>query len=90
MNKKGTSILDFIDGLYTNSEMIVFSIPYLILTSVGTIIKLIFFSLLSIISFNKWIELKGLWNKKYLETNLANPWNFVLSISILIILIIIL
>lgn len=90
MNKKGTPILDFIDGLLTNSEMIIFSIPYLILTSVGTIIKLLVLSLLSIISFNKWIKLKDLWNKKYLKTNLGNPWNFVLTVSLLFILIIIL
>ncbi|MCC1485628.1 hypothetical protein [Winogradskyella immobilis] len=90
MNKKGTPILDFIDGLFTNSEMIIFSIPYLILTSVGTIIKLLVLSLLSIISFNKWIKLKDLWNKKYLKANLGNPWNFVLTVTLLIILIIIL
>ena len=90
MNKKGTPILDFIDGLFTNSEMIIFSISYLILTSVGTIIKLLILSLLSIISFNKWIKLKDLWNKKHLKTNLGNPWNFVLTLSLLIILIMIL
>ncbi|SDY15151.1 hypothetical protein SAMN05444411_1412 [Lutibacter oricola] len=90
MNKKGTPILDFIDGLFTNSEMIIFSIPYLILTSVGTVIKLLFLSLLSIISFNKWINLKDLWNKEYLKTNLGNPWNFVLTVTLIIILIVIL
>ncbi|WP_165750566.1 hypothetical protein [Cellulophaga sp. Z1A5H] len=86
MNKKETPILDFIDGLLTNSEGILFAIPYLILTSIGTVIKLIFLTLLCIFSFNQWIKLKDLWNKRYLKTNLVNPWNCLLSVTMLIIL----
>jgi hypothetical protein len=90
MNKKATPILDFIDGLFTNSESILSVIPYLILTSIGTIIKLIFLTVLSIFSFNQWIKLKDLWNKKYLKTNLGNPWNCVLSLTLFFILVAIL
>ncbi len=86
MNKKQTPILDFIDGLLTNHESILFSIPYLILTSIGTVIKLIFLTFISILSFNQWIKLKDLWNKEFLKTNFGNPWNCVLTVTLFIIL----
>ncbi len=86
MNKKQTPILDLIDGLMTNSESLLFAIPYLILTSIGTAIKLTFLTLLSILSFNQWIKLKNLWNIGFLKSNLGNPWNFVLTVTLFIIL----
>ena len=86
MNKNETPILDFIDGLFTNSENFLFAIPYLILTTIGTAIKLIFLSLLSILSLNLWVKLKNLWNRRYLKRNLENPWNCVLTITLFIIL----
>ena len=90
MNKKETPILDFIDGFITNSESILFAIPYLILTSAGTIIKLVFLTLTAILTFNQWIKLKDLWNKEFLKKNIGNPWNFVLSTVLFIILLTIL
>ena len=86
MNKKETPILDFIDGMITNSEGILFAIPYLILTSIGTLIKLFFLTLLSVLSFNQWIKLRNLWNKTFLSSNLGNPWNCILSVILFIIL----
>ena len=90
MNKKETPILDFIDGFITNSESILFSIPYLILTSVGTIIKLLFLTLTAVLSFNQWIKLIDLWNKEFLKKNIGNPWNCVLSLTLFFILVAIL
>jgi hypothetical protein len=86
MNKKETQILDFINRFITNFESILFTILYLILTSVGTIIKLLFLILTAILSFNQWINLKDLWNKEFLKKNIDNPWNCVLSIALFIIL----
>ena len=86
MNKKENPILDFIDEFITDSESILFAIPYLILTSIGTIIKLMFLTLTAILSFNQWIKLKDLWNREFVKKNIGNPWNFVLSIALFIIL----
>ncbi len=90
MNKKETPILDFIDGFITNSENILFAIPYLILTSVGTVIKLVFLIIVAILTFNQWIKLKDLWSKEFLKKNIGNPWNFVWSVIQFIILLTIL
>lgn len=86
MNKKRTPILDFIDGIFSNIDGVLFAIPYFILTSIGTIVKLFFLTLLSIFSFCQWIHLKELWNKNYFKRNLGNPWNFLISVMFFIIL----
>jgi ABC-type microcin C transport system permease subunit YejE len=85
MNKKETPILDFIDGFITNSESILFAIPYLFLTSIGTVVKLMFLTLTAVLSLNQWIKLKDLWSKEFLKKNLGNPWNCVLAAILLII-----
>ncbi len=88
-NSKWKSIADLIWETPTTLEGIFVAIPYLILNSIGTIIKVIFLSLIAILTLNKWKKLNELWNKKYLKDNITNPWNCVLALGIIILLTII-
>ncbi|MBR9847257.1 MAG: hypothetical protein GYB35_14670 [Algicola sp.] len=88
-NSKWDSIADFIWEAPQTIEGIFIAIPYLILNSIGAIIKLLSLSFISLLSFNKWIKISELWNKKYFKDNIANPWNCVLALVIIIILTII-
>ena len=83
-NSKWESIADLIWEVPQTIEGFLIAIPYLILNSIGTIIKVLFFSFISLLSFNKWIKISELWNKKYLKDNIANPWNCVLALAIII------
>ncbi len=86
---KWNSIADLIWEAPTTIEGIFVAIPYLILNSIGTFLKVSFLSLISILSLNKWIKLSEIWNKKNLKENIVNPWNCVLALVIIIFLIII-
>lgn len=89
-NSKWDSIADLIWEAPQTIEGIFIAIPYLILNSIGTFLKVSFLSLISILSLNKWKKLSEIWNKENLKENIANPWNCILSLIIIIILTIIL
>ncbi|CAL2078664.1 hypothetical protein [Tenacibaculum sp. 190524A02b] len=84
--KKSDSIFDSLDILSESFEGLLFGIPYFITTSIGTLIKVLFLSLISLLTLNQLIKLKKLWSKKYLILNIANPWNCVLTIIVFVIL----
>jgi len=88
-NSKWESIADLIWETPQTIEGFLIAIPYLILNSIGTIIKVLFFSIISLLSFNKFLKISELWNKKYLKNNIANPWNCFLALTIIVILTII-
>jgi hypothetical protein len=66
-------------------EGFLIGIPYLILNITGTLIKLILFSLISILTLNKWMKLNELWSKNYFKSNISNAWNFVIGLLMIII-----
>ena len=88
--KKRNTKWDTIAGLIWETpqtiEGLIIAIPYFALNSIGTFIKLIFLSLISILSLNRWIKVDELWSKKFWKTNLGNPWNCVLAIFCIVIL----
>lgn len=88
VKKKSDSIFDSLSLLIDGIEGLLFVIPSMIITTIGTLIKLIFLSLISLLTFNKFIKLKDLWSKNYLTSNLKNPWNalitFLFFISLMI------
>ena len=88
-NSKWESIADLIWEAPQTIEGFLIAIPYLILNSIGTIIKVLCLSFISLLTLNKWIKLGELWNKKHLKDNIANPWNCVLALAIIIFLTII-
>lgn len=61
-------------------------IPYLIINLIGTIIKIILFSLISILTLNKLMKLNELWSNKYFKSNISNAWNFVIGLLLIIII----
>jgi hypothetical protein len=67
-------------------EGFLIGIPYLILNIIGTFLKLILFSLIAILSLNKWMKLNELWSKKYFKSNISNPWNFVIGLVMIILI----
>jgi hypothetical protein len=88
-NSKRKSVADLIWKTPTTLEGIFVAIPYIILNSVGTFLKVLLLSLISILSLNKLIKLDGIWSKHYLKENIVNPWNCVISIVTIILLTII-
>jgi hypothetical protein len=68
-------------------EGLLFGIPYIILTSVGTLLKLIVLTLISLLTFNKLIKIIDLWKKENLILNLINPWNCLITILFITILV---
>ena len=73
------------DTTFANLEMYLFSIPYLIVTSVGTIIKVLLFSLVSILSFNRLIKFQKIYSKRYMMSSISNPWSLVWAIVTIIV-----
>jgi len=83
---KWVSIANLIWEAPTMLEVVFTAIPYFILNLIGTFFKVIFLSLVSILSLNKWIKLSELWNKEYFKKNTVEPWNCVLAIIIIIVM----
>ncbi|WP_027391956.1 hypothetical protein [Aquimarina latercula] len=78
--KKSDSLFNNLDVLFESIEGLMFGTPYLIMTSMGTLIKVLFLSFISLVMFNQLIKLKKLWSKEYLMSNIVNPWNCVVTI----------
>ncbi|SHJ28164.1 hypothetical protein [Aquimarina spongiae] len=72
-NKNSNSIFDLLEMTGKVGEFLVYLVPYLILTSIGTLIKMTFLTLISLATFNQWIKLKNLWNRKYISSQIGNP-----------------
>ncbi|UAB75473.1 hypothetical protein [Mesoflavibacter sp. SCSIO 43206] len=66
--------------LFEVFESFGFMIFFVLIASVGGIIKFIFLNIFSLITFNKIIKLKKLWKKENIEKYALNPWNFALTL----------
>jgi len=84
IEKKSDSLFNSLDIVFESIEGLMFGIPYLIMTSIGTLVKVFFLSLISLVTFNQLIKLKKLWTKQYVRSNIVNPWNCVVTIVFLI------
>ena len=91
--KKSSNWENIADALWEGPlaiEALLIAIPYVILTTIGTALKVILTSIISVLTLNKTWKLSEIWNKKNLEKNIADPWNCLTSIVVIILLLVML
>ena len=87
MKKKTNKIFNIFDVFSEGIDAFIFGVPYVFISSLGFVFKILFLTFLSILTLDKFIKLKVLWNKEYFLSNFVKPWNFVIGVvSILVIL----